>query len=403
MDSAELIDMIRDLETRPHDEREFVIDNDTPVWTLLTKYGSLIREKNISPEYCSAQQITFMSRTDGKLETALAHGRHRLNWRGHIFEVTISHNHETSTSSAHIYLIDTPACQAFEEFLRIARERSRLKGANDADKLVVRVFKGASWRETSRYPKRPLSSLVTGDNTVERMLVDMRKFVDSEEEYVSFGFAFKRNYLVIGPPGSGKTSLITVAASKLDLDLCSMAVTPGMSEEDIASRVSALNGNSLLVMEDIDVLCGAAASGNQSAIATLTALTGILDGALHKDKLITVMTSTQPEILDSVLTRIGRIDYTARLEHLKKKQLEMMTRRAFHGHDGCDALSKRLWDRIQRLPGPLSATVVAQFLFRHRDLDPADIGNELCDSISEGTSTKHIGDSMRTNAASVYM
>ena len=131
----------------------------------------------------------------------------------------------------------------------------------------------------------------TGDDTVSDILTDMQNFVNNEQVYLDSGQPFKRNYLIIGPPGSGKSSLIAVAASVLNLDIHFISITPNMNEKNICGAISALTTDSLLVIEDIDILCTAAVAGNQGAAIALTSLTNILDGTLHKHKLITILTS----------------------------------------------------------------------------------------------------------------
>ena len=319
--------LLRSAEEAPLADQELVVENDNPVWTLLMRFGALIR---VDPggrlQYERAQRIAALPRGEERLELKLALGRHLLEWNGARFEVTVR-GFEGGREEARIFLDGEGAAQAFFDFLRHAREHSRRKGGSELDKLVVKVMQKGFWRTVSSYPKRPPGSLVTGDDTVERILGDMKRFVESEEEYARFGFAFKRNYLIVGPPGSGKSSLVTLAASELDLDVCFISVTPGMDEKDLCAAVSALTDNSMLVIEDADVLCSSAFSGGSGANTALAVLTNVLDGTLHRHKLITVLTSAQPEALEAVLTRHGRIDYTCRLQPLGERQVRAMTER----------------------------------------------------------------------------
>jgi hypothetical protein len=391
--SEEMLEYLNTIEARPLDVKELVIDNDNPVWLWLVKHGGLIREEGLSTCYESAQRVNTLSKITGKLDLRLAVGRHRLKWKDQSFDVNITSNSDGSRETARVHLDNKESCEAFEDFLRNARERSIRKGGSESDQLVVKVINNGTWKKVTSYPKRRPESLITGDSTVDELLTDMRKFITSEEEYVNFGFPFKRNYLITGPPGAGKSSLITIAASELDMDICFISITAGMTEKDLCAAISALTNNSMLVLEDADVICTNAMNGNSSAQTALSVLTNVLDGTLHKHKLITVLTSANPEALENVLVRKGRIDYTCRLSNISKHQVKLMINNVFTDHHHCNALTERIWDKIERFE--LSSTTVAHFLFKHRHLDPTSINDTICNQLAEGTRTEHISDSKR--------
>jgi hypothetical protein len=401
--SEEMLDYLNKLESTPLNVKELLIDNDNPVWLWLVKYGSLIREEGLGTCYECSPRVITLSKLTGKLDLRLGIGRHRLKWNDQSFDVHITINQDNSVETARVHLGSKETCEAFEDFLRNAKERSIRKGGSECDQLVVKVFQNGMWKKATSYPKRRPESLITGDNTVDELLADMKKFIASEEEYAKFGFPFKRNFLVVGPPGSGKSSLIAIAASELDMDICFISITSGMTEKDLCSAISNISSNSILVLEDADVICNNAMKGNSSAQTALSVLTNVLDGTLHKHKLITVLTSANPLDLESVLVRKGRIDYTCRFTTMKKNQVELMVTNVFikHGLEKCQALSDRIWDNIKRLD--LSSTTVAHFLFKHRNVVPSQIDSILCKQLSEGTKTEHICDSNKGMPDNFYI
>lgn len=404
-----MLQLIRDGDARASaSARELVIENDNPVWTTLLRYGPSITVRDAGPQYQTVHRVHSISKSDERLEVSLAAGRHRLRWKDSTFEVEISSPDDGGRAEARVHLASDEACQSFGDFISHARECSRQKCGADADKLVVKVMRGMAWKTVSSYPKRPVDSLITGDTTVQDLLSDMREFVASEDDYVRFGRPFKRNYLVIGPPGSGKSSLVSVAAATLDMDLCFISVVPGMTERELCTSVSALNDNSMLVLEDVDVLCSVAASGNSGGQSALAILTNVLDGALHRHKLITVLTSSNPSALESVLTRHGRIDFTSRLGALNEKQVHAMVAYAFscpprqEDDAAVGALAGRLWSHIQRLES-VTSTVLAQFLFKHRNERLEQIDEAMCAELSQGTHTAHIDDARQIPRTAFYM
>ena len=391
------IERLRNSEQSERFIPEIIIENDNPIWVIFMRYGPLIKELGAGLCYENALRLTSMSRLDDRLEFSLTSGNHRLRWGSSIFEVEIKIYE--SKEEARVKLVDKEAYDAFHDFLRHARHYSKHKVGADTDNVVVKTFQGTNWSTVVSYPKRPVDSLVTGDGTASDLILDLKRFLKSEEEYVKCGRPCKYNVLLFGPPGSGKSSLVTIVASELDLDVCFLSIRPGMAEKDICKAISSLNPNSILVLEDIEVLCASATQG-QSAASSLSILTNVLDGTLHKHKLITILTTAQPEMLDSVLVRHGRIDKTCKLSPLTRRQVKLMVDN-YYETDESIKLSEILWNTIERV-GNLSSTVLASFLFRNRGLSAIAAG-EKCKELQEGTHTDHINDSNKGTPDNFYM
>ena len=70
------------------------------------------------------------------------------------------------------------------------------------------------------------------DAGVTKLLDDVSRFSSSAQWYASHGIPFRRGYLLHGPPGCGKTSLVRALAGELrrEMFLMSLAAT-GMTDE----------------------------------------------------------------------------------------------------------------------------------------------------------------------------
>ncbi|MCB2035044.1 MAG: AAA family ATPase, partial [Ottowia sp.] len=80
--------------------------------------------------------------------------------------------------------------------------------------------------------RRPLASVVLKAGQGEALLADLERFLTSRERYAQLGIPWRRGYLLFGPPGTGKTSLVTALASELRLNVCTLSLaSPIVTDE----------------------------------------------------------------------------------------------------------------------------------------------------------------------------
>lgn len=382
---SNLLNRIKNLEVSNNPKKKIIIENDNILWLPIMKFGSLIKKENILSDIGN-RAVGFSKRT-GILEFYLAPGKHLLEWDG--FEYACELIQEKDREKITINIPNEEAYYVFQNFLIHSRECVQQKSNTENNNIIVKVLTNSIWRTISSYPKRLRESLMTGDDSVNSILDDAKSFIESEKKYEDSGRPFKRNYLLLGPPGSGKSSLITIIASELNLDIYFISVTANMNEKNICAALNSMNKNSLLIIEDIDILCDAANSGNQGSINALTTLTNILDGTLHVHKLITILTSTNSKSLDNVLLRHGRVDYTVILKELSKKQVEEMVNFTYKSYDNTNLINM-IWKTISNLH--LSSSILANFLFNKRDSNPSEITEEDCKSLILNTRKEHVNE-----------
>lgn len=88
--------------------------------------------------------------------------------------------------------------------------------------------------------------------TKKRIMEDLKRFVERKEYYRKVGRAWKRGYLLFGPPGTGKSSLVAAMANYLKFDIYDLELTSIRSNSELRRLLISTANRSILVVEDID-------------------------------------------------------------------------------------------------------------------------------------------------------
>ncbi|CAM6102749.1 unnamed protein product [Calypogeia fissa] len=163
------------------------------------------------------------------------------------------------------------------------------------------------------------------------LLSDLDSFVHGEDFYKRVGKAWKRGYLLFGPPGTGKTSIIAAMANKLGYDVYDLELTEVKTNSDLRKLLLHTSNKAIIVIEDID--CSLDFSGQRKkkkkaaetesegkkpnseeedkpSKVTLSGLLNFTDGLWSAcgSERIFVFTTNHVKKLDAALLRPGRMD-----------------------------------------------------------------------------------------------
>uniref|UniRef100_J3MJ71 AAA+ ATPase domain-containing protein n=1 Tax=Oryza brachyantha TaxID=4533 RepID=J3MJ71_ORYBR len=208
-------------------------------------------------------------------------------------------------------------------------DRMRLGDVYDQAKAYLSHRKSA-WSYVAFEHPSTFETLAMDPAKKKEIMDDLDAFRKGKDYYARIGKAWKRGYLLHGPPGTGKSTMIAAMANYLDYDVYDVELTSVATNTDLRRLFIETKGKSIIVIEDIDCsvdLTGKRkkktptsadpdeaahrASKDESATkVTLSGLLNVIDGLWSAcgGERIVVFTTNHVDKLDPALIRRGRMD-----------------------------------------------------------------------------------------------
>lgn len=184
------------------------------------------------------------------------------------------------------------------------------------------------WRKVARRRLRALDTVIMPSGFIENLVADATWFFGAANWYHERGIPYRRSYLLSGPPGCGKTSLVFALASYFKLPLYFLNLGSLKEDSDLFDAISGVPERAVLLIEDVDASAAvknrsrpspatpgrpgaptpAATQEEEKTPITMSAFLNALDGVMSKDGRLLVMSTNYPERLDPAIIRPGRVD-----------------------------------------------------------------------------------------------
>lgn len=272
-----------------------------------------------------------------------------------------------------------------EEFERVSRERRLF--TNNGHGSYESGWSSVPFRHPSTF-----ETLALEPELKNQLVDDLTSFADGKEFYQKIGRPWKRGYLLYGPPGSGKSSLIAAMANFLCYDVYDLELSKVADNSELRALLIQTTNRSIIVIEDIDCsidLTGdrltkikrsssmhkktrcAGEMGEENGRVTLSGLLNFTDGlwsCCGEEKVI-IFTTNHRDAVDPALLRCGRMDVHVSLGTCGMHAFKAL----FKNYLGVD--SHLLFDVVEscmRSGGALTPAQIGEILLRNRgDADMA--------------------------------
>uniref|UniRef100_A0A0E0LI33 AAA+ ATPase domain-containing protein n=1 Tax=Oryza punctata TaxID=4537 RepID=A0A0E0LI33_ORYPU len=285
------------------------------------------------------------------------------------------------------------------EYLPHVRREGRAVMVKNRQRKLFTNLSGDNWDDDGRWCDSVWSHVVfEHPKTFETLAMDPAKkkeivddldaFRNGKEYYARVGKAWKRGYLLHGPPGTGKSTMIAAMANYLDYDIYDIELTSVRTNTDLRKLFIETTSKSIIVIEDIDCsldLTGKRKNKKKDATAadgadgdkkgspsneeeekekgskvTLSGVLNFIDGlwsACGGERII-VFTTNHVKKLDPALIRRGRMDKHIEMSYCCFEAFKFLAK----VYLGVDA--HHLFDAVQAL-------------LREVDMTPADVAENL--------------------------
>lgn len=279
------------------------------------------------------------------------------------------------------------------------------------DQLRTRAESGASWRRKilvleaahddfdvspaglrveEAAPVRR-ADIILPERTLALIERNTLGFAERAEQLARLGLSAKKGVLLYGPPGTGKTLIVRWLAGALE-GYTKLIVTAGhyaLLEEtfEIARALQPV----LIVLEDVDLVGGHRDGPYAASGGTLNLLLNEMDGLATEARMLFVLTTNRPEVLEPALAaRPGRVDQVIEVGFPGEAERRLLVERYAGGLRVPECLATETTARVGRVSPAFIKELMrraAQAMLERggeETLEARDIDRALADMLGAG-------------------
>lgn len=204
-------------------------------------------------------------------------------------------------------------------------ERHYLNIKNDSNKIRTYTNTSEYWSLSGAFQKRYEDTLYCPKELLNSIFSSINTFIKNKPKYTKLCIPYKLNLLFKGEPGTGKTTLTKVIASKYNFDIRTIHFTSTLNDENFSELIRKCKPKTILLLEDFDCLFVSSKKNDEFRNSvSFSSILNVLDGLGTCEGLITILTTNNVELLEPKLIRSGRIDKIIDFGFIKKKEMNKM-------------------------------------------------------------------------------
>lgn len=171
----------------------------------------------------------------------------------------------------------------------------------------------STWNLSGQIPIKDRPDPIVNADIQREVFDRVDEFFSSEQWYRERGLTYKTTYLLMGSPGTGKTSIARDIAIKHRLRLHDLSLSQ-LNDRSLRSALNSMKGGGMLLVDDFDDIKTlhhrtTEPEGRAPTGVSLSSFLGMLDGVIPLDNVIVVLVTNHPQRLDPAIYRPGRVDH----------------------------------------------------------------------------------------------
>jgi len=251
---------------------------------------------------------------------------------GQTYDLTLSSRAPLRVIREFVVSVCEHQVQQSTQTLRIYRNSVKTSGEKKKKGSVC-------WEKIEIFTNRNLGNTILDHAVEAELLDDVKEFLASKEWHNAKGVPFKRGYLLSGPPGTGKTSIVKALAVHYNLPIFSLDLSTVENNNQLTQLMAEINYLAkgqvyILSMEDVDRCALFQRYGGDREL-TIDCLLNVLDGIAESYGRLLFMSANDVGPLRAVpaLLRPGRVDRTVLINHVTDDQLRRMIAGFYAGEE----------------------------------------------------------------------
>ena len=179
------------------------------------------------------------------------------------------------------------------------------------------------WQKFGKKQPRNLKNVYISEDLKCEIIGDLTSFFNNKSQYNDCGIPYRKGYLIYGPAGCGKSTLMTALATEFKTDIYWIGLGGyRLNDERLTRILNSVPPGKIIVIEGIDGIINDMNRQNLTLSGLLNALDGL---TAHTEHPVIFLSNTEdPTKFPQNLMRKGRIDRVFKIDFPDKKVIEKL-------------------------------------------------------------------------------